>query len=42
VANGAKQLATAEDGHRATVLGILANQSLREKKEIAVEKGMLE
>ncbi len=41
VANGAKQLATAEDGHRATVLGILANQSLREKKEVAIDKDML-
>ncbi|MFO0831707.1 MAG: Gfo/Idh/MocA family oxidoreductase [Phycisphaerales bacterium] len=41
VANGAKQLANAEDGHRATVLGILANQSLREKKEVAIDKDML-
>ncbi len=41
VGNGAKQLATAEDGHRATVLGILAQQSLREGKEVAVEKDML-
>ena len=41
VANGGKHQATAEDGHRATVLGILAQRSLIEGKEVAVEKDMM-
>ncbi|HEX2837808.1 MAG TPA: Gfo/Idh/MocA family oxidoreductase [Phycisphaerales bacterium] len=41
VGSGAKQLATAEDGHRAAVLGILAQRSLKEGKEVAVEKELL-